>query len=76
MDLPNLRSWRLRRFLTQRELAAKAGVTKATVHRIESGAARARISTVRKLADALSVAPQQLISPSKPTVSKVEEVTQ
>ncbi len=76
MDLSNLRSWRLRRFLTQRELAAKAGVTQATVHRIESGAARARISTVRKLAEALDVAPQKLISPSEPTVSKVEEVTQ
>ena len=76
MELPNLRRWRLQRFLTQRELAAKAGVTQATVHRIESGAARARISTIRKLAEALGIAPQELISSSIPTVSANEEATQ
>jgi transcriptional regulator with XRE-family HTH domain len=55
MELPNLRRVRERALLTQRELAAKAGLTQATVQRIESGATQARISTVRRLAAALQV---------------------
>ncbi len=56
-----LREWRERRALTQRELAAKAGMTVSTVNRIENGLQRPRISTVRKLAEALGVAPEELI---------------
>lgn len=55
MELPHLRRIRERALLTQRELAAKSGLTQATVHRIESGATKARISTVRRLAKALHV---------------------
>jgi transcriptional regulator with XRE-family HTH domain len=62
VDLPGLRRARLDRLLTQRELAAKAGLTQATVQRIETGATKARISTVRKLAAALGVEPRQLIA--------------
>ncbi len=56
-----LREARLRRMLTQDELAARAGTTEATVNRLENGLQRPRISTVRKLADVLGVKPEELI---------------
>ena len=60
MELPGLRAVRERVLLTQRELAAKAGLTQATVQKIETGASKARISTVRKLAAALGVPAAEL----------------
>jgi len=56
-----LKEARLRRMLTQDELAARAGTTEATVNRLENGLQRPRISTVRKLADVLGVKPEELI---------------
>ena len=61
MHLPNLRQVRMRKLLTQRELAAKAGVTQATVALLEGGRTRARVSTVRKLVAALGIDPHELI---------------
>ena len=55
-----LREWRQRRLLTQEELAKKSGVGVTTVIRIEAGQ-EARISTLRKLAAALEVTPDELI---------------
>ena len=46
---PALRALRRRADLSQRELAAKAGVPKSTVARIESAAADARFDTVERL---------------------------
>jgi transcriptional regulator with XRE-family HTH domain len=60
-----LREWRQRRLLTQEDLASKAGVGVTTVVRIESGAG-ARISTLRKLATALEVTPDQLLGMDEP----------
>ena len=60
MELPGLLRVRMDRLLTQRELAAKAGLTQATVQRIETGATKARISTVRRLAEALGVPAAEL----------------
>ena len=56
-----LRETRLRRALTQAELAAKAGTTEATVNRLENGLQSPRMSTLRKLAAALGVEPADLI---------------
>ena len=61
MQLSNLRRARMRKLLTQRELAAKAGVTQATVALLEGGRTKARISTVRKLAAALGIDHCELI---------------
>ena len=61
MQVSRLKEWRERRFLTQRELAAAAGTTAATVNRLERGRHAARISTVRKLAAALAVDPAELV---------------
>jgi transcriptional regulator with XRE-family HTH domain len=57
-----LKEWRLKKVLTQEELGRRAGVGEVTVNRIEGGQ-KARISTIRKLADALGIRPEQLIEP-------------
>ena len=57
-----LREWRLRKVMTQEELAKLSGVTEATISRLESGQHEARISTVRKLAAALGIEPHALVS--------------
>ena len=70
VELPNLRRVRERRLLTQRELATRAGLTQATVLRIERGTTRARISTVRRLADALGVRAKELMGDAEPESGK------
>jgi transcriptional regulator with XRE-family HTH domain len=52
-----LREWRLRRALTLRELGVLAGVSYDSIHAIETGKQEPRPTTVRKLAEALGVAP-------------------
>ena len=61
--LTKLRAWRERRAMTQGELAARAGLTRAALSRIESGQAEPRPSTVRRLAQALRVEPDALMDP-------------
>jgi transcriptional regulator with XRE-family HTH domain len=61
--LPRLRAIRHRKALSQRDLAAAAGVTPATIARLESGEVDARHVTVRKLARALGVEPADLMEP-------------
>jgi transcriptional regulator with XRE-family HTH domain len=51
--------------LTQEELGEKAGLTTATVARIERDEVEPRPSTLRKLAAALGVQPRELIQGSK-----------
>jgi len=55
-----LREWRQRRLLTQEELARKSSVGVNTIIRIEAGH-WPRGSTIKKLAAALGVAPDDLI---------------
>ena len=61
--LPRLRALRRRAGLTQRELAARAGLTHSTVAYLETGKHAALPSTVRKLAAALGVPPDELAAP-------------
>ncbi len=61
--LARLEHLRTRKPLTQEELAHKAGITRTALARIESGAAEPRPSTVRRLAEALGVEPEQLMEP-------------
>ncbi len=63
VKLTRLRAVRERAALTQRELAAKAGVTYVQISRIERGEAEPYPGTVRKLATALGVAPTDLMEP-------------
>jgi transcriptional regulator with XRE-family HTH domain len=59
--LVRLRQVRERLFVTQAELSARTGIAAATLSRIENGLQRPRISTVRKIADALGVRPEELV---------------
>lgn len=70
MEIPSLREARRAAVITQAELAAKAGVTEATIVAAEKGK-KVRISTVRKLAAALGVEPRELMgSPSNKDISQ------
>ena len=62
IDGEKVRITRERAFLSQRELADKAGLNHNTVWRIEgSGAAEVHPRTIRKIAEALSVEPASLV---------------
>jgi transcriptional regulator with XRE-family HTH domain len=57
-----VRKARESRYLSQAELAMKAGISKNTLNRIETGKAGAIPRTVRRLAEALDVTPESLAS--------------
>jgi transcriptional regulator with XRE-family HTH domain len=59
--LPGLAAHRRRRGLTQRQLAELAGVAHTTVQQLESLRRGAYPQTLRKLASALGVAPEELL---------------
>jgi transcriptional regulator with XRE-family HTH domain len=58
----NVRRLRELRALSQRELAARAKLSVTTVNRIETGQRRPIPKTVRKLAEALEVTPEELLA--------------
>ena len=66
MQAPRLRYWRERRFLTQEQLAERAGVTSATISRLEQGQS-ARLTTLVKLAKALEIEPGALVEDTADT---------
>jgi transcriptional regulator with XRE-family HTH domain len=55
-----LKDLRERRLITQEELASASGLTVATVSRLERGKAKPTLKTIRRLAKALEVNPQDL----------------
>ena len=61
MDLPHLRGLRRRAVMSQEQLAAKSGVARDTISKLETGRRKAYPVTVRKLAAGLDVAPQLLM---------------
>ena len=56
-----LKDLRIRRALTQRELADRAGISSNALNKIELNKAEPHMSTLRKLANALNIDPSQLI---------------
>ena len=58
----NVRRLRELRALSQRDLAALAKLSVTTVNRIETGQRKPMPRTVRKLAEALGVTPEELIT--------------
>jgi transcriptional regulator with XRE-family HTH domain len=56
-----LKELRIRRALTQYELADRAGISTNALNRIELNKAEPHMSTLRKLAKALDVVPAELI---------------
>jgi transcriptional regulator with XRE-family HTH domain len=67
--LPYLKAWRNRRILTMRELSQLADVAEATIVNLEKGGV-ARQSTIKKLAKALNIAPEQLLNEDPNTSPK------
>jgi transcriptional regulator with XRE-family HTH domain len=61
MDLPWLRDLRRQAIMSQEDLAAKSGVARDTISKLETGQRRAYPSTVRKLAAGLDVQPRMLL---------------
>jgi len=61
--LPRLQRLRHEATMSQEELARRAGIARPTLSKLEAQQSRARISTVRKLADALGVEPKDLLGP-------------
>ena len=59
----NLRRLRLEEFLSQAELARRAGLHALTITRLEAGTTAPSTRTVRALAGALSVEPRELATP-------------
>jgi transcriptional regulator with XRE-family HTH domain len=57
-----LRELRTLAFLSQEELAQRAGVSESTVKLIERGVVSPHLRTVRKLAEALGVHPRELLA--------------
>ena len=56
-----LKEIRTRRFLTQEELAEKAGVSHSTIVNIERNHAEPQFRTIRKLAKALDIDPAEFL---------------
>lgn len=59
--MTKLKRLRQEKVLSQRELASRAGLTQATVWRLENGFREARPCTIRKLAKVLDVEPNELV---------------
>ena len=62
VDAVKLRELRRRRVLTLEELAQKAHVGRNTVWRLEHGVMGAQPRTIRKLAKALGIEPEDLVA--------------
>ncbi len=56
-----LRDLRKRRLLTQEQLAERSGVGVATIIRVERNQVEPQGSTIRKLAEALDIEPEELV---------------
>lgn len=63
VKLTRLKDVRQRKALTQQQLADRAGVNRVTIARIEGGKDEPFPTTVRKVADALGVEPEELLAP-------------
>ena len=61
MDVDKLRELRQRRVLTLHELEERSGVAYNTIWRLENGRSGAQPRTIRKLAAALGVDPEELV---------------
>jgi transcriptional regulator with XRE-family HTH domain len=66
VKLTRLRDVRQRKALTQQQLAERAGVNRVTIARIEGGKDVPFPTTVRKVADALGVEPDDLMESGAP----------
>ncbi len=68
-----LREHRDKAMLTQDELGKRAGLSGYTISRIESDQVEPRVSTMRKIAGALGIKPEELAARPKAEASRAEE---
>ena len=61
MDGAKLRYWRLARTMTVRQLAEKASVNHGAISQMEQGKRQPHPETLRRLAEALEVRPEELL---------------
>ena len=61
VDGQRLRELRVERALSLRALGDRSGVSFATINNLENGNRPARLATIRKLAEALDVEPNELM---------------
>jgi transcriptional regulator with XRE-family HTH domain len=61
VDVNKLVELRINEGLSQRQLAARAGVTNTSVWKLESGKGGVRPQTLKKIADVLGVKPMDLM---------------
>lgn len=61
MDSQKLRELRQRRVLSMRELEEASGVSYNTIWRLETGKTQAHPRTIRRIAKALNVDPEELV---------------
>jgi transcriptional regulator with XRE-family HTH domain len=60
MLMNGLKALREKRVITQEELSGASGVGVATISRLETGRVKASIKTIRALAKALGMSPEEL----------------
>ena len=58
-----IKSWRLRRHISQGGLARAAGINQASISNYEAGKRELRVSTMIRIANALNVRIEELLSP-------------
>ena len=58
--IPMAKAWRIHLDLTQGEVAKRAGITQAALSQIEKPGAKPHKDTLRKLAKALGLVPEQM----------------
>ena len=61
IDGDKLRRLRVERALSQQDLEQITGIAQSTISNLELGIRPARLSTIRKLAEALNVEPKELL---------------
>lgn len=61
LERKTIREWRSARFLTQGELGQMVGVSYFTVSNWELGIKQPRVKNLRALAEALGIAPEQIV---------------
>ena len=61
IDAERLRQLRVQRAISQEDLGRRTGIAQSTISNLESSNRPARLSTIRKLAEALGVEPKELL---------------
>ena len=69
--MSTLKELRLKQFISQADLAEKAGVAAETINRLETGKRKPSFRTIRKLATALGVEPSDIEFLKETTSNKV-----